>query len=187
MSKISKNIENPIDNIFIYFSKKSSVFYKNIGLTPNILTTLSLIFGILSGYLLYKGYSFLSMIFWFIAYYYDCCDGYFARKYNMESKFGDFYDHFSDFSKLTLILIIMFMIDKEKFLYWIPLIIFTLSLALIHLGCQEKIYNNNENSVSIDKLKVLCPNKNNIKYTKYFGTGTFTLFIGYIILTYNNF
>ena len=51
----------------------------------------------------------------------------------------------------------------------------------------RKIYNNNENSVSIDKLKVLCPNKNNIKYTKYFGTGTFTLFIGYIILTYNNF
>jgi len=38
----------------------------------------------------------LSAFSYLISYMFDCWDGYYARKYNMESKFGDYYDHVSD-------------------------------------------------------------------------------------------
>ena len=116
MRKIERQIENPPDNFFIDLADISSDFYRDMGLTPNMLTTVSLFFGALSCYLLYHGYNLLAMITWFIAYYYDCADGFFARKYNMVTKLGDLYDHVSDVSKVIGIFLIMYYINKDKFL-----------------------------------------------------------------------
>ena len=48
MRKIPKNLENPIDNVIIDACETMSTFFKNLHLNPNDITTLSLIFGILS-------------------------------------------------------------------------------------------------------------------------------------------
>jgi hypothetical protein len=57
---------------------------------------------------------------------------------------------------------------------------------LVHLGCQEKLYDKEEESMTINQLTGLCPNTDNIKYTKYFGVGTTILVIGYVILTFSH-
>jgi phosphatidylglycerophosphate synthase len=184
MRKIAQNIENPFDNIFIGIFEDMSEFYKKLNFTPNMLTTLSLFFGLACCYLLYKGNNTLAMIFWIIAYFYDCADGYFARKYKMTTKFGDVYDHISDTTKIVLLLYVMYNVNKNTFKTTLPIIITFSMLSLVHLGCQEKIYNNNDESVTINKLKILCPNSKYIKFTKYFGTGTLTMAVAYLIYNY---
>jgi phosphatidylglycerophosphate synthase len=184
MRKIDQNIENPFDNIFIGIFEDMSDFYKKLNFTPNMLTTLSLFFGLASCYLLYKGNNTLAMIFWIIAYFYDCADGYFARKYKMTSKFGDVYDHISDATKMILLLFVMYNVNKNKLKTTLPIIIAFSMLSFVHLGCQEKIYNNDDESVTINKLKILCPNAKYIKFTKYFGTGTLMMVVAYLIYNY---
>lgn len=186
MRKIGRNIENPPDNFFIDLADISSDFYRQLGLTPNMLTTVSLFFGALSCYLLYKGQNVMAMLCWFIAYYYDCADGFFARKYGMATKFGDLYDHVSDVSKVIAIFLVMYYLNKDKFLFWSPLFAFVFAMMLVHLGCQEKLYDNEEESMTINQLTGLCPNTENIGYTKYFGVGTSILVIGYAILTFSD-
>ncbi len=186
MRKINKNIENPPDNFFIDLADISSDFYRQLGFTPNMLTTVSLFFGILSCYLLYKGQNLFAMLCWFIAYYYDCADGFFARKYGMATKFGDLYDHVSDVSKVLCLFLVMYYLNKDKFLFWTPVFAFVIVKMLIHLGCQEKLYDKDEESVTINQLTELCPNIDDIHGTKYFGVGTFILVTGYVILTFSN-
>ena len=53
-----------------------------------------------------------------------------------------------------------------------------------HLGCQEIIYNSDTESPSLKILKKMCPDEQvkSIKYTRYFGCGTYTIII--VILVY---
>lgn len=186
MRKISKEYENPIDNIIIDIVDDTSDFYKKLGFTPNGLTTLSLLLGLLSSYLFYKNHNYIASILFFLAYFYDCADGHFARKYKMTSKFGDIYDHISDVIKMLVLLYVMYLKSKEKFFKLLPLIIILAILASTHLGCQENIYDKDE-SQSLYGLKQLCNKDNakqNIHVTKYFGFGTFNLIIAIIIATY---
>ena len=98
MRKIPKNLENPIDNAIIDICDPLSEFFHYLHFVPNDITTLSLIFGILSVLLLYRGQTIASVVFYFISYIFDCCDGYYARKYKMCTKLGDIYDHFKDWT-----------------------------------------------------------------------------------------
>ena len=52
--KFPSFLENPIDNYIIHFGKNMFPIYKRLDLTPNILTTISLVFGLLSIYLFYN-------------------------------------------------------------------------------------------------------------------------------------
>lgn len=119
----------------------------------------------------------LSAIFYIISYFFDCLDGYYARKYDMTSKFGDFYDHISDLSKVILLFIAMYHINKNKASKVIIIsLIFSILLG-IHLGCQEKFAIFTKNNMYLASFKKFCPcdNKNIMKYTKWFGCGTLVL------------
>lgn len=186
MRKINRTIENPPDNFFIDLADLSSDFYEKMGLTPNMLTTVSLFFGTLSCYLLYHKQNVFATLCWLIAYYYDCADGFFARKYNMATKLGDLYDHVSDISKVIGIFLVMYYLNKDKFLFWSPVFAFVFTMMLIHLGCQEKLYDKDEESMTIHELKETCTDSKLINYTKYFGVGTSILVIGYAILTFES-
>ena len=52
MSKIDQNYYNIIDNNLIQLSEYLSPTFKKLNFTPNGITTLSLVFGVLSIYLL---------------------------------------------------------------------------------------------------------------------------------------
>src|SRR5437763_1737234 len=123
INKLSKEKENPFDLIMIKLSEDTTDFYKQFNLTPNHLTTFSLITGLLSAYLFLLDYNILGGIFIIISYYFDCIDGLYARKYKMVTNFGDIYDHSSDLIKYTFLFIVMFNKSKQKFLKVLPIII----------------------------------------------------------------
>jgi len=185
MRKIDKKHENFFDNYYIDVSEYLNYYLNKINVTPNQLTLLSLLSGILSAYFVYKNSFISSLISLQISYLLDCMDGSMARTYNKQTKFGDYFDHISDVIK-TLILFFTIIINNkilkiEKIIFFIICIILFI-LLLIHLGCQEKIYNKNLNKNSLSCCIPLCKNQNNIKYTKFFGCGTFIMFITVFLL-----
>lgn len=151
MRKLDAEYENAIDNALIHLSEYLSPYFYELGMTANIITTLSNIFAIITIILLLNNKYIFAGISLMISYYFDCMDGYFARKYNMTSVFGDLYDHISDISKTILILGTLYYIDSSKFVTVFIIFILVGSISLIHLGCQEnyyEIYNiSEENSV----------------------------------------
>lgn len=96
VNKISLEYDNPLDIVIYKHIDKYLELYYNLGLTPNDLTTISLISGLTSVYFAYNENFIIASILWAVAYYYDCADGKLARKYKLTSKFGDLYDHISN-------------------------------------------------------------------------------------------
>jgi len=58
--KIESEFENPVDNLFIKISEHISGPLVKIRVTPNMITTLSFICGLISIFLLYKDHYLLS-------------------------------------------------------------------------------------------------------------------------------
>ena len=181
--KLQKEDDNPIDNvIYDIVQVLDPIFYK-LNFTPNIITTLSLITGLLSGYYLYKN-NVICIPLFIISYILDCSDGYFARKYNMTSKFGDLYDHTSDTIKTCIIIYLIYTRTKKKYKNKLILLILSIFILMYyHLSLQELIYNKQDDSSSLNLLNNYFKlNKDNIYWSRYFGCGTFILII--IILMY---
>ena len=52
--KIPDNLDDPIDNIMYKLCEQLSPYFKNTNHTPNMITTYSLVFGLLACYSLYE-------------------------------------------------------------------------------------------------------------------------------------
>jgi phosphatidylglycerophosphate synthase len=184
MKKIKDNLENPIDFLIINYlcEPLSELIHNNFpNITPNMLTTIGLIFGILSIICLYKNLYIASFILFWISYFFDCLDGYYARKYNMVTQIGDYYDHIRDFIiNIGIVILITSKLksSNQKYIFVFILIILFIFMC-VHLGCQEKIYN--QNSI-LSNMTKLCPNEKYINITKYFGCGTYMLYVSIYLL-----
>lgn len=177
--KIDKIYENPFDNIIIDIAHWLNInLLKYLHITPNILTTISLLFGIISPYFFYKKQYGISSICFILAYLFDCADGNYARTFNMVTEYGDYYDHYSDIIKMVLLyyVILIHKIDVKLKIGFILLSGILTFLSAVHLGCQEKIYDPISNDF-LSGLKPLCLNKKDIIWSRYFGVGTNMLFI----------
>ena len=177
--KLSSNYECPIDNLVYIIVENIEIFFYKNNFTPNQITTLALITGILSPVMLYHNHNFVSIFLFFISYVLDCLDGYYARKYDMVTKFGDYYDHLSDILKNILILLVIFIKNKELFNKYIYLLVIIIITMLFQFGNQECLYNTDE-TPSLKILKKIC-NTKYMKITRYFGSGTYYLFILFLI------
>ena len=187
MRKIHEKYENPFDNFIYYFVERTAEFHYQLGLSPNVLTTISLFFGILAYQNIMKHNFKLGALCFVIAYYYDCLDGYVARSYDMVTKFGDYYDHFCDTFKLIIVLFALYKINNKLFIKILPIIIIALILLAVHMGCQEKLYNKFDESNTLNVFVPLCKTNNikkKINITKYFGCGTFITLVTLIIFFY---
>ena len=181
--KIKEHKENPIDILLLKASDKTNNFLYCTNHSPNMLTTYSFVCGLLSCYFLYKGTVNMFALLFFISYFFDVCDGNYARKYNMVSEFGDMYDHITDvavFSILTVIIIIKY----KKVISLIDVILFVILILMMltHMGCQQHNCKTCKGNESLDNLKCLCMNKKHIRYTRYCGVGSFIIF--FIIFVY---
>lgn len=187
--KIDKSNENPFDNFLIDLSYLLNVkVFKPLGFTPNILTTISLICGLVSSFLFYKQKYVLAAIIFLVAYFFDCADGNLARHFNMVTVFGDYYDHIGDLIKSTVLFLVILYhpIDMKTKVVFFGILGLLLFAMTVHLGCQEKVYNPDGND-SLSYTKHFCARKENIKVTRYVGVGTtmlyitgFMLFLAYI-------
>lgn len=177
MRKIPEKYDDHLDNFFINIIEHIMPFFKCLNFTPNMITTLSLFFGLISAYFLNNDNLLLFSITFLFSYFFDIADGHYARKYNMTSTFGDYYDHFKDNS----VGIILFYIIHKKYnlfnhkLFVIIYLLFYM-LALTHIGCQEKIYSlySNNISQSLKFTTYLCSGNpyEKIYLSRLFGTGT---------------
>jgi phosphatidylglycerophosphate synthase len=176
-------MENPIDNIIIGLVEKTDGVYKSLKMNPNHLTAISFIFGLMTAYYIYHGQDKLAAVTLFLSYYYDCMDGHYARKYNMVTEFGDYFDHFSDWTKTGVILFAMYKRNPNKFTYIFPVLLIFFILSSIHIGCQENVFKSATNQPFLNNFKLLCPKNDFIYCTRWFGTGTLLLVTLIIILT----
>lgn len=192
MRKIPYLYDNPLDNFLINLSDQVSPYAYKIGLNPNMVTTLSNLACIITIILLLQAKYYMAAFFLLISYFFDCLDGHMARKYNMMSVFGDYYDHISDLIKTIAVLYTLYYINPEKFFKIIPIILLLGILMCIHMGCQESLYDSDE-SESLKLTKQLClvsdnKNKDMVKNTllstRYFGCGTSTLSMMIFIIYY---
>lgn len=181
MRKIDREYENPIDNINIDVADKLCPLFRKMGFSANGITTLSLIFGLISVFLLWKGHIWGFAVTYYISYFFDCMDGYYARKYNMVSKFGDMYDHVKDMIVTICVGLTLFL--RNRHCPWsklaIPLVVFAMFniMMMAQLGCQEKIYGRTEESNCLSIYQNLCigdPNRS-VKFFRYFGCGTIVI------------
>jgi phosphatidylglycerophosphate synthase len=184
-NKLPKHLENPIDVWILEVCEKMDPLFVKWNMTPNKLTTISLYFGLLTVYCLHKRIKYLPGIFYFISYIFDGADGQYARKHNMVSKFGDYYDHLKDWTIMILIIYILYS-RKNKYLFIFSFISF---FSISHIGCQEHYYIQNnpdkEHSETLSFCKYFCPLKDDLdramSYTKYVGLGTINLLISIIL------
>lgn len=192
MRKIFSIYDNPIDNYLLEIADITTPYAYNWGMTPNMITTLSNIACIITILLLLNANYYWAALFVLISYYFDCMDGHMARKYNMVSVFGDYYDHISDFMKLIAILGTLYYINENKFYKILPIIILILLLTSVHLGCQELLYKKDESN-TLKFTKKLCPVQdphntemiqNTLMSTKLFGCGTFNITLAISMIYY---
>lgn len=176
--------------LYKFINTHLSVYYK-LGFTPNMVTTLSIFFGILAAYFIYAGQCNVAALMWLIAYYMDCVDGKLARQYNMVTQFGDYYDHFGDIFKYILVIFVLFQsnVRKTSDRQWIYIFVFLsiLSIQIIHMGYQETVYNKDNESPMLNIIKKIvlffdCEPEKRIHYTKYFGCGTINICFALLII-----
>ena len=67
--KIPEGLENPIDNLIYKDIDKVSTLFKKYNFTPNMLTSISAFFGLLSIYAICKDKFLSAGIFYFISYF----------------------------------------------------------------------------------------------------------------------
>jgi len=183
MKKIPDHLDNPIDNGLIRLADWLCPLFKRTGHTPNTITTYSLITGVLSVYCLYTGYPIAFACLYALSYFFDCMDGHYARMYKMTSRGGDLYDHIKDVSVYILLFYIVY-IKYRKVIRTSEIVIILLSLVAcgIHIGCQQRHLEKEEDDETLDLTKCLCPNKKMIRYTRWVGMGTFMLVTISVIL-----
>lgn len=196
MKKLPLKYENPFDNMIYVFVEEISPHLYQAKLTPNMITTFANILSIIGLLNLWHHKYFEASIYFGVSYILDCVDGYMARKYNMVSKFGDYYDHISDVTKLLLFTISLLLLNPKVFLKILPIISIFGYLLGIHVYYQEYYYNKKEASPTLNKLNLIIPNilkpktkrevKKKMRVARYFGCGTFNLVIVLIIMFYDN-
>jgi phosphatidylglycerophosphate synthase len=179
MRKIPKSAENPLDNFCVDMADLMCPLFKRMKFTPNGITTLSLLFGLIAIYFLWNYNMVLFSVMYFISYLFDCMDGHYARKYKMVSKGGDLYDHVKDVCVHIMLFAVLFfrypVNTKSRYIIMVLFVLFAI-LMTVHLGCQEKIYDTEESDTLSFSRKLCVGNaEDTIKITKYFGCGTFVI------------
>ena len=198
--KVHESLEDPLSALFYDISDSVSPFLYDIGITPNVITTfrMMLIIFVFTYYFNVQSYN-IAAIIYIVAYFGDCLDGHMARKYNMETNIGDYYDHIVD-TVSTIITLYFISMNMSKNYTWILLIIYMLLFfSIVQLGCQEKYLENtnNVNKINSNSLKLtqyLCPsdsNNNNteniMRFAKYFGVGTYMFVVTIVIWNFKYF
>lgn len=187
--KIENRLECPVDNFLYTIVDPVAILCKRLNLTPDTITSISSLFGVLAIYFLCD-HNFIYFAVMFSLYYLlDVVDGYYARKYSMCSKLGDYYDHIRDTLILVPIILIVFgRLYQRKMWVCAGVLIFSLLLFQLHMSCQELHVVNTHtghdcHSETLALVKS-CRSKSWINFTRYFGMGSFIVIL--IILVYIN-
>ena len=133
-------------------------FWHSVGFTPNGLTTLGLISSIMFFVYFNKSNLLLTLVFLVLRWYFDYADGMLARKYKLTSKFGDYYDHITDWIFYFGLIYTIYIKSNMKSIHILILLTSTILFGM-HQGCIEKAsYKYNKIETSLSWLRHLCIN-----------------------------
>lgn len=192
-AKIESHQENPFDRVLIGLSDVVAPTLRNAGFTPNMLTTICVVASYFAVRSLQSGDKPRFVLWALIGYFFDCLDGHFARKYNMCTLFGDFYDHITDWIYYAALMYVAFITRglKPQFVAhrWIIIIglIVLACLMMWHFGCQETLHAKRTTkpvSPTLNLFKRLCGKnpEESVKTSRWFGCGTFNVVLAAIIV-----
>jgi len=192
--KIPEHLECPIDTFILdKIVIPINPLFKAMGATPNILTGVSGIFGILAVYFVYKSNYALGALMFLLSYIFDCFDGNFARTYNMVTPFGDWFDHIKDWTVAAMLLVTVYFKKDLKMgakLWFIGIFMITALLMCFTFNFQENHYHENNKvpdehkSVSLGSLKFLYTpdEKSHADFFRFFGCGTQNMIVVLLLL-----
>lgn len=200
-TKIEPHQENPIDRVLLAFCDGVAPAFRRINFTPNMITTLCVIASYFAIVALYRGKKVSFVIWAVVAYVFDCLDGHFARKYDMCTVFGDYYDHLTDWAYYGILLYVAFVVrglrpayQRHRWLIYGGMVMLLVAM-MWHFGCQETLFaakQQQKQSTSVSPasptlqwFRCLCRDaENTVHWSKWFGSGTFNaVLIGLIIVT----
>jgi len=179
--KLPRHLECPLDNILLDGVEYLNPYFYRLGFTPNGITTLSAIFGIIASVNIFYNYYILASIFYYIAYFFDCMDGNFARRYKLTSKFGDLYDHVKDIVvSFGLMGVLISKHGFTPFTSFLSILFFALfGMNNLYLGEQERYFEGERSEF----LKYFTMKSNfSLNFLRYFGCGTINAYVSFSIL-----
>ena len=153
--KLHRHLDGPIDVVLLDIIEYIK-FPKPGIFTPNMLTSLSFIFGLLSCYLVYTWNFVFGALSYAVSYFFDCADGYVARKYDMVTSFGDMYDHGTNVAVELILFYILYLLSPWLFLQFVPAILLLFYLMQLQFSFQEK-YTSAPTSPFLCGMDVLNP------------------------------
>jgi len=126
------------NNIFFPIANKLVDPFKDLGLTPNMVTYMSTFCTLLAIYYISINEFEFAALAYFIGYLLDCVDGKLARKHNMISKEGMVLDCVTD--NITNIILTLFLVYKYGYYNWFIILIVIMSMLLtLSYGLNEAI------------------------------------------------
>lgn len=177
MRKIPPALENPLDDMFISVADAMAPTLKKLGHTPNVITTYSALSAIMSLVALNAGNVGAFAALWMMHVLFDCTDGHFARAYGMQSRFGDVYDHVTDFGSLVgLAYVVHKRYDMAKVhpAFWVAGAVFFV-MTIIQLGCQQRYARIKAETLSV--FRPTCPDVGWMHFTRWFSHGSVHVFM----------
>lgn len=185
--KIPKSLDNPLDNIIYSLADQINPYFYRLHMTPNQITTLSLIFLLMSVGAIVRHKPVLFAFLYLLSYFFDCADGSYARRYKMTSKYGDLYDHGKDILGFIIICYVILIRYRNQFTLVSGLTsVLIFSLFLVQTGCEQRYINDSGSSLNLSKY--FCPSqgrkniRQTMKWTRYFGAGSFTVFFTLLVV-----
>lgn len=172
MSVLPKHYECPIDWAIIDFCKTIAPFFRATSHTANLITFEGTLASIASLYYLRRHRLKEFAILHFVSYVLDCLDGHYARRYKMVSKFGEYFEHIKD---ILAACGYFYVLSTSFRLTWPAVALFTIagSGLISHMGHQQKYLGTSGGF--LDPLRHVAKDIDDMKYTRWFGCGTFML------------
>jgi len=134
-----KNFDNLCDNVMYKISDYISPILYKYNISPNQITILGIISGIMASYYLYIDELHLSLLCIMISCFFDDLDGHHARKYKLVTKFGDLLDHIGDIVKTVCLIYVIYVKYFSNFYNIKELIAFLLIINFVHNSCIYEI------------------------------------------------
>ena len=185
---LDRHLLSPSDKAFYLLADIALPLFKKCNMTPNQITVLSFVCGVLGSFFLFRGIVSIFLVLLYMSYWLDCVDGQFARKYGPYTEFGDKLDHFTDwvsFCILLLVFITRYSHQMNLKYYAVCAVFFTLLginfISTAKLDGKKYVFNS---------LCKIFPVKNRdylsltVKYLRHLDTAMLTHFIAISVILY---
>lgn len=180
------------DPLTVYYYQASRYISNKVIIHPNILTTLRLVIMIGLTVAFYrKKYTIMMALLVQVCWFLDHLDGDMARRHNLVTKFGDYYDHIVDVTYLLPLYVILIfrLYVKPGFIVLLLLLILLNITTSILISCHEQLFHkkNKQTKSTLQILSSICyVNKQQLKVLKFFGGSVLMLYVGFLMIYVNN-